>query len=43
MMKERTFHVIWVSANHGAGVPLTDKPDAVVRYTGKEASVVAPK
>lgn len=43
MLKERTFHIVWVSANHGAGVPLTEKPDAVVRYTGKEASVVAPK
>jgi alpha-D-xyloside xylohydrolase len=43
MLKERTFNVVWVSNNHGAGVRVTDQPDAVVHYTGKETSVSARK
>ena len=43
VLKERTFNVVWVSENHGAGVPVTDKPDAVVHYTGKQAIVSGPK
>jgi alpha-D-xyloside xylohydrolase len=39
MVKERTFNIVWVSANHGAGIPVTDKPDAVVHYTGKAVKV----
>lgn len=39
MLKERTFNVVLVSANHGAGVPVMDKPDAVVHYTGKAETV----
>jgi alpha-D-xyloside xylohydrolase len=39
MLKERTFNVVWVSANHGAGIPVTDQPDAVVHYTGKAVTV----
>lgn len=39
MLKDRTFNVIWVSENHGAGVALTEKPDAVVHYTGKAVKV----
>jgi len=42
MVKARTFNVIWVSANHGAGIPVTEKPDAVVHYTGKAVKVSAP-
>jgi len=34
MLKERTFNIIWVSENHGAGIPIAGKPDAVVRYRG---------
>jgi alpha-D-xyloside xylohydrolase len=41
MVKERTFNVVWVSENHGAGVPVTDKPDAVVHYTGSAVKVAA--
>lgn len=41
MLKERTFNIVWVSENHGAGVPLTDKPDAVVHYTGKALKISA--
>ncbi len=43
MMKERTFNIVWVSANHGAGIPVTDKPDAVVHYNGKAIKVSSKK
>jgi len=43
MLKERTFNVVWVSDHHGAGVPVTEKPDAVVHYTGKQISVSVPR
>ena len=43
MLKERTFNVIWVSENHGAGVPITEKADVVVHYTGRQVNVSAPK
>ena len=39
MLKKRTFNIVWVSANHGAGVPITGNPDATVQYTGKAMSV----
>jgi alpha-D-xyloside xylohydrolase len=39
MLKERTFNIVWVSANHGAGISVTEKPDAVVHYTGKSVTV----
>lgn len=42
MIQERTFNVVWVSENHGAGVPITEKPDAVVRYNGQAVKVQAP-
>ncbi len=42
MLKERTFHIVWVSDNHGVGVPVTEKPDAVVHYTGKAVTVSQP-
>lgn len=42
MLKERTFNVVWVTANHGAGIPVTDKPDAVISYHGKALKVAAP-
>jgi alpha-D-xyloside xylohydrolase len=35
MLQERTFNVVLVSEGHGAGVTVTDKPDAVIHYTGK--------
>jgi alpha-D-xyloside xylohydrolase len=43
MLKERTFNIVWVSANHGAGVPLAAKVDAVVHYRGKAVKIVQPK
>jgi alpha-D-xyloside xylohydrolase len=39
MVKERTFNIVWVSDNHGAGTPITEKPDEVIRYTGKAVTV----
>jgi alpha-D-xyloside xylohydrolase len=42
MLKERTFNIVWVSENHGAGIPVTEKPDAVVHYTGKAVTISAP-
>jgi hypothetical protein len=38
-LKERTFRVVFVSSNHGAGMAAEEKADAVVRYTGKPISV----
>ncbi len=41
MLKNRTFHVVWVSPNHGVGMEPTGKPDAVVKYTGQAVKVSA--
>jgi alpha-D-xyloside xylohydrolase len=42
MLKERTFNIVFVSPNHGAGIPAAEKPDAVVHYTGKAKAVKVP-
>jgi hypothetical protein len=34
MLKERTFHIVWVSANHGVGIASTGQPEVVVQYKG---------
>lgn len=39
MLTERTFNIAWVSENHGAGIPATERPDAVVHYTGKAVKI----
>jgi alpha-D-xyloside xylohydrolase len=39
LLKERTFHVVWVSENHGAGISIVEKPDAIVHYRGREITV----
>ena len=39
MLKERTFNVVMVDARHGDGVPLTETPDKVVKYSGNEIKV----
>jgi hypothetical protein len=41
MLQGHTFNIVWVSANHGAGVDLTDHIDSVVHYAGKAIRVVA--
>jgi alpha-D-xyloside xylohydrolase len=43
MMKDRTFNVVWVSANHGEGISVTEKPDAVVHYNGKAVMIPGTK
>jgi alpha-D-xyloside xylohydrolase len=35
MLKERTFHVILVTAKHGVGIASTEQIDAIIHYTGK--------
>jgi len=42
MLKERTFNIVWVSANHGAGIPITEKPDVIVHYKGSAMKIQAP-
>ncbi len=39
MLASRTFHVVFVSENHGAGIPPTDQADKMVRYAGQSVSV----
>ncbi len=39
MLKERTFRVVFVSPNHGAGISIEAQPDATVLYTGKKVKV----
>jgi alpha-D-xyloside xylohydrolase len=41
MLDKRTFHVVWVRDGHGVGVEPTEKPDAVVAYTGAGVVVSA--
>jgi len=42
MLASRTFNVVWVAANHGAGGGVTATPDQVVKYDGT-AMVVSAK
>jgi alpha-D-xyloside xylohydrolase len=42
MLKERTFHIVWVSADHGVGIASTEKPDAVVHYNGHAVKISGP-
>ncbi len=41
MLKERTFQVVFVGADHGGGIGATEKVDGVVRYTGAAVAVKA--
>lgn len=41
MLKERTFRVVWVSENHGAGIASTDKADTEIHYNGSAVNVKA--
>jgi len=43
MLKSRTFNIVWVSANHGAGVAATENLDATVHYDGRAMRVTGPK
>lgn len=39
MIKDRTFNIVLVGENHGAGIPLVEKPDQSVKYSGGEVKV----
>jgi alpha-D-xyloside xylohydrolase len=39
MLKDRTFNVVLVKEKHGGGIPATDKPDQVVKYSGAEVKI----
>lgn len=41
MLNARTFHIVWVSPNHGTGIGQTANPDAVVIYNGNLVQVQA--
>ena len=41
MLESRTFHVVFVSENHGVGVNPADEVDKVVQYSGKQISVTS--
>lgn len=41
MVKNRTFRVVWVSEDHGAGAGTVEKPDAIIRYNGNATTVRA--
>jgi alpha-D-xyloside xylohydrolase len=40
MLASRTFHVVFVGENHGVGIALSDTPDKVVQYSGKQIIVM---
>ncbi len=40
MLKSRTFDVVVVGKNHGAGVEVTANPDKVISYSGQRATIV---
>jgi alpha-D-xyloside xylohydrolase len=39
MLEVRTFHVVFVSDNHGVASELTERPDKTVEYSGKKITV----
>jgi alpha-D-xyloside xylohydrolase len=41
MLASRTFNVVWVGPNHGAGLAVTSTPDQVVKYDGSQVVVSA--
>jgi len=43
MLKKRTFNIVWVSENHGAGIASTEKPDTVVHYNGAGVKISGPQ
>ncbi|HLX68008.1 MAG TPA: TIM-barrel domain-containing protein, partial [Verrucomicrobiae bacterium] len=43
MLKNRTFNIVWISANHGAGIDITGTPDVVVHYTGEAVKIRSKK
>jgi alpha-D-xyloside xylohydrolase len=41
MLMNRTFNVVWVAPDHGAGPEVTETADQTVQYTGAEVVVTA--
>ncbi len=41
MQKSHTFHIVFVSENHGAGVDPTPAPDQTVTYTGTSLTITS--
>jgi alpha-D-xyloside xylohydrolase len=41
MPASRTFNIVWVGADHGAGLDVTATPDQVVKYDGSAVTVSA--
>ena len=39
MLKQRTFRVVFVHKDHGAGVAASDEADKVVSYSGTKLTV----
>jgi alpha-D-xyloside xylohydrolase len=39
MLRTRTFRIVLVRENHGAGILPEDKPDQIVQYSGKQVTV----
>jgi hypothetical protein len=39
MLEQRTFRVVLVRENHGAGVNAADEVDKIVQYSGKQITV----
>lgn len=37
--KERTFNIVWVGSEHGAGEAVASRPDKTIRYSGAEVIV----
>ncbi len=42
MLKQRTFHVVWVRPGQGQGLPLTEKPNSLVHFDGKAVTMTRP-
>jgi alpha-D-xyloside xylohydrolase len=39
MLSSRTFNIVWVGSNHGAGLAVTATPDQVIKYNGTQVVV----
>jgi len=39
MAKEVTFHIVWVTARHGAGETVEATPDRTIVYAGSSVAV----
>jgi alpha-D-xyloside xylohydrolase len=39
MLSSRTFHIVFVTENHGTGAALTQAPDKTIHYTGAKMTV----